>query len=94
MAKNNNSNAKAVASNVSNVSNASNVSVLAVLGAGTSVSIACGAQAFARSMQSMEHLATAALAGSIALEQWATSALNAANQEKLNQEVAKTTILK
>ena len=88
MAKNNNSNATAVASN------ASNVSVLAVLGAGTSVSIACGAQAFARSMQSMEHLATACLAGSIALEQWATSALNANNQEKLNQEVAKTTILK
>lgn len=91
MAKNNNSNATAVASNASN---ASNVSVLAVLGAGTSVSIACGAQAFARSMQSMEHLATAALAGSIALEQWATSALSAANQQKLNQEVAKTTILK
>lgn len=90
MAKKNDSNATAVAS--SNVS--SNVSVLAVLGAGTSVSIACGAQAFARSMQSMEHLATACLAGSIALEQWATSALNANNQEKLNQEVAKTTILK
>ena len=89
MAKSNNSNATAVAS-----SNASNVSVLAVLGAGTSVSIACGAQAFARSMQSLEHIATAALAGSIALEQWATSALNANNQEKLNQEVAKTTILK
>lgn len=88
MAKNNNSNATAVASN------ASNVSVLSVLGAGTSVSIACGAQAFARSMQSMEHLATACLAGSIALEQWATSALNANNLEKLNQEVAKTTILK
>lgn len=87
MAKNNNSNATAVASN-------SNVSVLAVLGAGTSVSIACGAQAFARSMQSMEHLATACLAGSIALEQWATSALNANNQEKLNKEIAKTTILK
>lgn len=86
MAKNNNSNATAVAS--------SNVSVLSVLGAGTSVSIACGAQAFARSMQSMEHLATACLAGSIALEQWATSALNANNLEKLNQEVAKTTILK
>ena len=91
MAKNNNSNATAVAS--SNASSA-NVSVLAVLGAGTSVSIACGAQAFARSMQSLEHIATAALAGSIALEQWATSALNANNQEKLNQEVAKTTILK
>ena len=72
----------------------SNVSVLSVLGAGTSVSIACGAQAFARSMQSVEHIATAALAGSIALEQWATSALNATNLEKLNQEVAKTTILK
>ena len=72
----------------------SNVSVLSVLGAGTSVSIACGAQAFARSMQSVEHIATAALAGSIALEQWATSALNADNLEKLNQEVAKTTILK
>ena len=86
MAKNSNSNATAVAS--------SNVSVLAVLGAGTSVSVACGAQAFARSMQSLEHIATAALAGSIALEQWATSALNANNQEKLNQEVAKTTILK
>ena len=93
MAKNNNSNATAVASNA-NASNTSNVSVLAVLGAGTSVSIACGAQAFARSMQSMEHLATACLAGSIALEQWATSALNANNQQKLNQEVAKTTILK
>ena len=93
MAKSNNSNATAVASNA-NASNTSNVSVLAVLGAGTSVSIACGAQAFARSMQSLEHIATAALAGSIALEQWATSALNANNQEKLNQEVAKTTILK
>lgn len=93
MAKNNNSNATAVASSNAS-SNASNVSVLAVLGAGTSVSIACGAQAFARSMQSLEHIATAALAGSIALEQWATSALNANNQEKLNQEVAKTTILK
>ena len=92
MAKNN-SNATAVASSNAS-SNASNVSVLAVLGAGTSVSIACGAQAFARSMQSLEHIATAALAGSIALEQWATSALNANNQEKLNQEVAKTTILK
>ena len=91
MAKSNNSNAT-VASNA-NASNA-NVSVLAVLGAGTSVSVACGAQAFARSMQSLEHIATAALAGSIALEQWATSALNANNQEKLNQEVAKTTILK
>ena len=91
MAKNNNSNATAVASSNAN---ASNVSVLAVLGAGTSVSIACGAQAFARSMQSLEHIATACLAGSIALEQWATSALNANNQEKLNQEVAKTTILK
>ena len=85
MANNNNSNATAVASNVS---------VLAVLGAGTSVSVACGAQTFARSMQALEHVATAALAGSIALEQWATSALNANNQEKLNQEVAKTTILK
>lgn len=85
MSKSNNSNATAVASNVS---------VLSVLGAGTSVSIACGAQAFARSMQSMEHLATACLAGSIALEQWATSALNANNQEKLNKEIAKTTILK
>ena len=93
MAKTNNSNATAVASSNAS-SNASNVSVLAVLGAGTSVSIACGAQAFARSMQSLEHIATAALAGSIALEQWATSALNANNQEKLNQEVAKTTILK
>ena len=92
MAKSNNSTATAVASNA-NASNA-NVSVLAVLGAGTSVSVACGAQAFARSMQSLEHIATAALAGSIALEQWATSALNANNQEKLNQEVAKTTILK
>ena len=93
MAKSNNSNATAVASSNAS-SNASNVSVLAVLGAGTSVSIACGAQAFARSMQSLEHIATAALAGSIALEQWATSALNANNQQKLNQEVAKTTILK
>ena len=74
--------------------NNSNVSVLAVLGAGTSVSIACGAQSFARSMQAVEHVATAALAGSIALEQWATSALSANNLEKLNQEVAKTTILK
>ena len=90
MAKKNDSNATAVASNVSN----NNVSVLAVLGAGTSVSIACGAQSFARSMQALEHVATACLAGSIALEQWATSALNANNQEKLNQEVAKTTILK
>ena len=72
----------------------SNVSVLSVLGAGTAVSVACGAQSFARSMQALEHVATAALAGSIALEQWATSALNAENLEKLNQEVAKTTILK
>ena len=82
-------------SNKSNASVASsNVSVLSVLGAGTSVSIACGAQSFARSMQAVEHVATACLAGSIALEQWATSALNAENLEKLNQEVAKTTILK
>ena len=86
--------AKSNAQNATAVANNNNVSVLAVLGAGTSVSIACGAQAFARSMQSMEHLATACLAGSIALEQWATSALNASNQEKLNKEVAKTTILK
>ena len=85
MAKSDNSNASVASSNVS---------VLSVLGAGTSVSIACGAQAFARSMQTMEHLATACLAGSIALEQWATSALDANNQEKLNQEVAKTTLLK
>ena len=88
MAKNNNSNATAVASNDSNVS------VLAVLGAGTAVSVACGAQSFARSMQALEHVATAALAGSIALQQWATNALNANNQELLNKEVAKTTILK
>lgn len=91
MAKNNKSNATAVASNASN---ASDVSVLAVLGAGTAVSVACGAQSFARSMQALEHVATAALAGSIALQQWATNALNANNQELLNKEVAKTTILK
>ena len=93
MANSNNSNA-AAAANDSVASVDSKVSVLAVLGAGTSVSIACGAQSFARSMQALEHVATAALAGSIALEQLATSALSAENLEKLNKEVAKTTILK
>ena len=69
-----------------------NVSVFATLGKGVSVSVASGATAFARSCQVAEELSTAALAGAIALEQWASSSLSAANHERLNQMVAATTI--
>ena len=69
-----------------------NVSVFATLGKGVSVSVASGCTAFARSCQVAEELSTAALAGAIALEQWASSSLSAANQERLNQMVAATTI--
>ena len=68
------------------------VSVLGTLGKGVSVSVASGATAFARSCQVAEELATAALAGSIALEQWACSSLSAENQERLNKMVSATTI--
>ena len=68
------------------------VSVLGTLGKGVSVSVASGATAFARSCQVAEELSTAALAGAIALEQWASSSLSAANHERLNQMVAATTI--
>ena len=70
----------------------SNVSVLATLGKGVGVSIASGATAFARSCQVAEELSTAALAGAIALEQLASSSLSPANQERLNQMVAATTV--
>ena len=70
----------------------SNVSVFATLGKGVGVSIASGATAFARSCQVAEELATAALAGAIALEQLASNSLSAANQERLNQMVAATTV--
>ena len=70
----------------------SNVSVFATLGKGVGVSIASGATAFARSCQVAEELATAALAGAIALEQLASSSLSAENQERLNQMVSKTTV--
>lgn len=70
----------------------SNVSVFATLGKGVGVSIASGATAFARSCQVAEELSTAALAGAIALEQLASSSLSAANQERLNQMVAATTV--
>lgn len=70
----------------------SNVSVFATLGKGVSVSVASGCTAFARSCQVAEELSTAALAASIALEQWASSSLSAANQERLNQMVAATTV--
>ena len=68
------------------------VSVFATLGKGVSVSVASGATAFARSCQVAEELSTAALAGAIALEQWASSSLSASNQERLNQMVSATTI--
>lgn len=70
----------------------SKVSVLGTLGKGVSVSVASGATAFARSCQVCEELSTAALAASIALEQWASSSLSPANQERLNQMIAKTTV--
>ena len=68
------------------------VSVLGTLGKGVSVSVASGATAFARSCQVAEELSTAALAGAIALEQWASSSLSAENQKRLNEMVAATTI--
>ena len=68
------------------------VSVFSTLGKGVSVSVASGATAFARSCQVAEELSTAALAGAIALEQWASSSLSASNQERLNQMVARTTV--
>ena len=70
----------------------SNVSVLKTLGKGVSVSVASGCTAFARSCQVAEEVSTAALAASIALEQWASSSLSPANQERLNQMIAKTTV--
>lgn len=70
----------------------SKVSVLGTLGKGVSVSVASGATAFARSCQVCEELSTAALAASIALEQWASSSLSPANQERLNQMISKTTV--
>mgnify|MGYP003413736545 CR=1 FL=1 len=69
-----------------------NVSVFATLGKGVSVSVASGATAFARSCQVAEEVSTACLAGAIALEQWASSSLSAANQQRLNEMVARTTI--
>ena len=68
------------------------VSVLGTLGKGVSVSVASGATAFARSCQVAEELSTAALAGAIALDQWARSSLSADNLERLNKMVAATTI--
>ena len=68
------------------------VSVFSTLGKGVSVSVASGATAFARSCQVAEELSTAALAASIALEQWASSSLSADNQKRLNDMVAKTTV--
>ena len=68
------------------------VSVFSTLGKGGSVSVASGATAFARSCQVAEELSTAALAGAIALEQWASSSLSAANQQRLNEMVARTTV--
>ena len=68
------------------------VSVLGTLGKGVSVSVASGATAFARSCQVAEELATAALAGSIALEQWASSQLSANNVNRFNEMIKKTTI--
>ena len=69
-----------------------NVSVLGTLGKGVSVSVASGATAFARSCQVAEELSTAALAGAIALDQWARSSLSADNLERLNKMVSATTI--
>ena len=68
------------------------VSVFATLGKGVSVSVASGCTAFARSCQVAEEVSTACLAGAIALEQWASSSLSPANQERLNQMVARTTV--
>ena len=68
------------------------VSVLGTLGKGVSVSVASGATAFARSCQVAEELSTAALAGAIALEQWASSQLSATNVARLNEMVARTTV--
>lgn len=68
------------------------VSVFSTLGKGVSVSVASGATAFARSCQVAEELSTAALAGAIALDQWARSSLSADNLERLNKMVARTTI--
>ena len=69
-----------------------NVSVLGTLGKGVSVSVASGATAFARSCQVAEELSTAALAGAVALDQWARSSLSADNLERLNKMVSATTI--
>ena len=68
------------------------VSVLGTLGKGVSVSVASGATAFARSCQVAEELATAALAGAIALEQWSSSQLSAENVQRFNAMIKKTTI--
>ena len=68
------------------------VSVLSTLGKGVGVSVASGATAFARSCQVAEELSTAALAGAIALEQWASSQLSATNVQRLNEMVARTTV--
>lgn len=68
------------------------ISVFSTLGKGVSVSVASGCTAFARSCQVAEELSTACLAGAIALEQWASSSLSAANQQRLNQMIAKTTV--
>ena len=68
------------------------VSVLGTLGKGVSVSVASGATAFARSCQVAEELSTAALAGAIALEQWASSQLSASNVNRFNEMIKKTTI--
>ena len=68
------------------------VSVLGTLGKGVSVSIASGATAFARSCQVAEELATACLAGAVALEQWASSSLSANNLKKFNDMVEMTTV--
>ena len=68
------------------------VSVFSTLGKGVSVSVASGATAFARSCQVAEELSTAALAGAIALDQWARSSLSADNLQRLNDMVARTTV--
>ena len=68
------------------------VSVFSTLGKGVSVSVASGCTAFARSCQVAEELSTACLAGAIALEQWASSSLSAANHQRLNDMIAKTTV--
>ena len=68
------------------------VSVLGTLGKGVSVSIASGATSFARSCQVCEELATACLAGAVALEQWASSSLSANNLKKFNDMIERTTV--